>query len=290
VIVLLGAVLGLVFVLTGFVAVMAWRPPPAREQGEHRSLGDFLPASWSERVLLRVVLGAAAAVGVFVGTGWPVAALLAGLGGASVPSMIGARARRTASVARLEAIAGWTEQIRGVINSSEGIRRAIVATEATAPPAIQPEVSRLVARLTVGRERLPVALGAFAEDLAHPLGDKVVAALLLASTLQGSPVELLGELAADARRTASVRLDVEAARQDTYVTTRLILVLTAAMTVWLLVGQRAYMAPYSTPVGQCVLVVIGAVYALAGQRMARMSEPWQPARLLKGVAEREVRS
>jgi tight adherence protein B len=285
--VLLGALLGPLVVLSGFAAVMVWRPPEISIERQGRRLADLVPMGWSDRLLLRVGLGVGALVAVAVATGWPAAAVLAGLGGASAPSMIGGRARRRSSVARLEGIAAWTEQVRGVINSANGIREAIIATGPTAPPAVHDEVARLVDRLTVRRERLPVALAGFAEDLAHPIGDKVVASLVLASQLRGSPVELLGELAANARRAASIRLDIEASRASTYVTTRLILILTVVMTIWLVVMQRPYMEPYSTPVGQVVLLAIGAMYAVAGQRMTAMAEPWQQARLLTALYDRD---
>jgi tight adherence protein B len=285
--VLFAALLGPALVLSGFAAVMVWRPPEMSNQRRGRRLADLLPMGWSDRLLLRVGLGVGAMVVVAVATGWPAAALLAGMGGASAPSMIGGRARRHSSVARLEAIAAWTEQVRGVINSANGIREAILATGPTAPPAIHDEVARLVDRLTVRRERLPVALAGFADDLAHPVGDKVVASLVLASQLRGSPVELLGQLSASVRRAASIRLDIEASRASTYVTTRLILVLTVIMTIWLVVMQRPYMQAYSSPVGQVVLLAIGAMYAVAGQRMTAMAEPWQQARLLTAIDDRE---
>jgi tight adherence protein B len=273
---------GPTFVAAMFALLAAWRPP------EHAST-TAVPAwvvrwwlgCWTTRQTLQVALATGAGLVVGLGTGWPAAAILAAGAGAVAPTLVGARGRREQAVARIEAIATWTEQLRDVMSAAEGIKGAITATAPVAPAAIGPEVRRLADQLAIHHQRLRPALLDFAGDLSHPLGDMVVASLLLATEHSGSPVDVLAEVAASARRTAAMRTEVEASRSQTYVTTRLILVLTVAMSGWLVIAQRQYMAPYATAVGQLVLLLVGAVFAVAGLRLHRMAQPTEPERLLQ---------
>lgn len=235
-------------------------------------------------VLVRAGLGAGAAVVTWWVTTWPVGAALAATAAAAVPSMVGAKARRNAAVARIEAIATWAEQLRDVMAAADGIQSAIRVTAATAPAPIRPEVRRLADRLAQ-RERLSDALVSFAEEVSHPLADMIVTSLLLASERQGRLGDLLTEVATSARATASMRMRVEAVRARTYVTTRLIVGLTAAITVWLVVMRREYLEPFDGVAGQFMLGVIGAVFAGSAVAMAQMARPAEAPRLLVTAGE-----
>ena len=241
-----------------------------------------LPAWLSDKLRFRAVLAVVATVVVWSATGWPAGALIAGLAAAAGPSLVGAKARRQAAVARIEAIAGWAEQLRDVMAAADGIQSAILTTAPLAPEPIRREVVRLADRL-VQQERLSVALRRFADDVAHPLTDMIVTSLVIASERQGRLADLLGEVAASARATATMRLRVEAARARTYVTTRLIIGVTIAIATWLVLVRRDYLAPFDTLGGQAMLVVIGAVFAVSGVLMQRMARPDEPARLLAGA-------
>jgi tight adherence protein B len=246
-------------------------------------LGAFVAVvAMSDKLGLRAALAAVATVAVWAVTGWPAGGLIAGLAAAAGPSLVGAKARRQAAVARIEAIAGWAEQLRDVMAAADGIQSAILTTAPLAPEPIRREVVRLADRL-VQQERLSVALRRFADDVAHPLTDMIVTSLLIASERQGRLADLLGEVAASARATATMRLRVEAARARTYVTTRLIIGVTIAIATWLVLVRRDYLAPFDTLGGQAMLVVIGAVFAVSGVLMQRMARPDEPARLLAGA-------
>ena len=261
-----------------FVAVVALFGNPTLPQ-RHRGT---VPTWARDRLLLRVALGAAAAIVVWAVTEWPVGGLLGGLGAAAAPSLVGAKAARAVGVARIEAIAGWAEQLRDVMAAADGIQSAIIGTAPLAPAPIRPHVRRLGERLNQ-RDRLDVALGGFAADVAHPLADMIVTSLLIASEHQGRLTELLSEVAASARATATMRLRVEAARARTYVTTRLIIGITIAMSAWLVLLQRDYLTPFDSAAGQVMLAVIGATFAASGVLMQRMARPVEPMRLLAAV-------
>jgi Flp pilus assembly protein TadB len=270
-----GALIGLGL----FVALVAMVGEPSRLVPGVR---PTLPPWLSDKLALRASLSAVATVVVWAITGWPAGALIAALAAAAAPSLIGAKARRQAAVARIEAIAGWAEQLRDVMAAADGIQSAILTTAPLAPEPIRRDVVRLADRL-VQQERLSVALRRFADDVAHPLTDMIVTSLLIASERQGRLADLLGEVAASARATATMRLRVEAARARTYVTTRLIIGVTIAIATWLVLVRRDYLAPFDTLGGQAMLVVIGAVFAVSGVLMQRMARPDEPARLLAGA-------
>lgn len=276
---LAGALCGAVIGIGLLVLAVGVAGPPARREARPR------PSWASDRLVLRVGLAFAGAVVVALATGWPAGALIAAIGGWASPTLVGAKARRAAAVAKIEAIAGWAEQLRDVMAAADGIQSAIGATAPLAPAPIRPAVRRLADRLAQ-RERLAPALRDFADDVDHPLADMVVTSLLIAAERQGRLGDLLGEVAGAARRTASMRLRVEAVRARTYVTTRLIIGVTIAMTVWLVVARREYLDPFDSAGGQVMLVVIGAVFFVSGVLMQRMAQPDEPARLLARTGAR----
>jgi Flp pilus assembly protein TadB len=280
----LAVVAGAVVGLGLFVAVMAVVGQPSPEASRRPRV---LPPWLSDRMALRASLAAVALVLVWAVTGWPAGGLMAAVIAAAAPSLVGAKARRQAAVARIEAIAGWAEQLRDVMAAADGIQSAILTTAPLAPEPIRPEVRRLADRLA-RHERLSIALRRFADEVAHPLTDMIVTSLLIASERQGRLADLLGEVAASARATATMRLRVEAARARTYVTTRLIIGVTVTIATWLVLVRREYLRPFDTVGGQAMLTLIGAVFAVSGVLMQRMARPDEPARLLAGVDDDEA--
>lgn len=262
-----------------FVGVIAFVGQPSLPTMRQRV---ELPPWLSDRMALRASLAAVATVVVWAVTSWPAGGLIAGLAAAAAPSVVGGKARRQAAVDRIEAIAGWAEQLRDVMAAADGIQSAILTTAPLAPEPIRREVRRLADRL-VQQERLSIALRRFADEVAHPLSDMIVTSLLIASERQGRLADLLSEVAASARATATMRLRVEAARARTYVTTRLIIGVTIALATWLVLVRRDYLEPFDSLGGQVMLVLIGAVFAVSGGLMQRMARPDEPARLLSGA-------
>jgi Flp pilus assembly protein TadB len=268
-----GTGLGLVLVMVGwrrrtlgaFPVSMPW----------HR-LGDRVSR---DRLLVRLagVMGAVVVVGAL--TGWPVAAVLAGLGAWALPSVLGGAKVRAREVARTEAIAGWAEMLRDTLSAAAGLEQAIVATASVAPLPIRDEVVALAGRLD--KERLVPALRRFADELADPTGDLVVAALVLAAGHEARRLsELLGSLAAAARDQAAMQLRIEAGRARIRTSTRVVVGSTLVFAAGLIVLNRSYLEPFSTPLGQAVLAVIGLIFGLAFWWLERMGRPSAPERFL----------
>ncbi len=220
------------------------------------------------------VTRAACCVGAFVVvwavTGWIVGGVLAALAVVALPGVLGGRAQREKAIARTEAIASWTEMIRDSIVAASGLEEAIVATASVAPAPIETEVRRLVLRLE--HQRLPDALVAFGEDLDHPSGDLVVAALVIAARMEASDLSsLLSRLAEATRGEARMRIRVEVGRSRVRTATKVIVGVVAVAVVFLALVNREYLEVYDTTAGQFVLAIVGAIFATGGWLLTRMA-------------------
>jgi Flp pilus assembly protein TadB len=225
--------------------------------------------------------GLAVGAGVLAGavTRWPVGALLGAGAAAMVPGLASGRAARQATIARAEAIAAWAEMLRDTLAGAAGLEQAIIAVAPVAPAPIRRQVLALAGRLD--RQQLALALGAFADELADPTADLVVAALLLASRSQARRLgELLGALARAARDDATMRLRVEAGRARTRTSARIVVGVTLAMAVGLVVTNRGYLEPYNSVSGQLVLAGVGGLFGAAFWLLGRMARIQAPQRLL----------
>lgn len=225
----------------------------------------------------RFGLATLAAMIAVVLTGWPVAALLAAGAALAAPRVVGGKAARERAIARTEAIATWTEMVRDAISAASGLEEAITATARVSPIAIRREVRLLVARLE--RQSLAPALVAFGEDLAHPSGDLVVAALTIAARTEASDLSsLLSRLADAIRGEARMRIRVEVGRTRVRTASKVILGVVAATVALLALLNRDYLAVYGTPVGQMALLAVGGIFALGGWLLVHMAEIDMPER------------
>ena len=252
------------------LAIAAWRGalPRSRPAPDRRPLP-----------LARIASATGAAVVVGGVSGWPVGAILAGGFAWCAPQLLGGRAAGRVRVARTEAVAAWAEMLRDTMAGAAGLEQAIAATAPVAPPAIRAEVEALVARLDRGA--LGPALRRFAEDLADPTADLVVASLVLAADRQARRLgDLLGALAAAAREEAAMRLRVEAGRARTRTSVRVVVATTLVMAVGLSVLNRGYLRPYDSAAGQLVLLGVGGCFAAAFVWLVRMARTPGPERLL----------
>lgn len=227
----------------------------------------------------RLVLAAALGLSVAMITRWPVAALALGAFGWFTPDLFGSKAAREQATAKTEGIASWTEMLRDTISGAHGLEEAVMTTSTVAPAAIRREVTDLAVRLE--RQPLEIALRSFANDLAHPTGDLVVASLTLAASgAVGDLGELLGTLAVSARDEAGMRLRVDAARARLRTAVRVIAGCTAATALGLVVLNRPYLKVYEGAVGQLVLGCVAGLWGTSLWWLSRMGDYLAPERFL----------
>jgi Flp pilus assembly protein TadB len=226
-----GVGVGLLLVIIGWRGVDPNRPRRALSRRSQTAPRD-------QRRALRI--GVAVAVGVLSGvaTGWVVGAVLAGLAVWALPRVLGRDPEHGRRVARIEAIATWTEMLRDTLSAAAGLEQAILATAPLAPPAIRGEITDLAARIENG-DRLAPSLRHLADQLADPTGDLVIAALVLAAEQQARQLgDLLGSLAHAAREQASMRMRVESGRARTRTSVRVIVGTTLCFAVAVVLLNR----------------------------------------------------
>ncbi len=264
-----GTGLGLVLIISGWRA----RDPAA----EPRRV--LFPGARRDRVAIKIA--SAVSAGVLFGalTGWPVAAVMAGVGAVALPKVIGGSKEHARHVARTEAIAGWAEMLRDTLSAAAGLEQAIVATARVAPAPIRTEVMALATALE--HERLVPALRRLAQDLSDPTGDLVVAALILAAGHEARKLsELLGSLASAARDDAAMQLRIDAGRARIRTSTNVVVGSTLFFAIGLTILNRPYLKPFDTALGQSVLVVIGLIFAGSFWWLAKMGQRAEPERFL----------
>jgi tight adherence protein B len=233
-------------------------------------LGPRLP-----RLGIAVVAGIAAGIA----TGWLVAAPIAALAVLGLPTLFG-RTTGSVTVAKIEAVAIWTEMLQSTLAASAGLSQAIVATSPLAPPPIRAETCRLASLLEAGAQPRE-ALLRFADEVGDPSADRVVCALLLSFQSRGQRLgELLTALAESTRDEVALRLRIETSRASVRSSVRTVLVFSISFSVGLVLLAHSYLAPFGTPTGQLVLLMVAALYATGLSMMVALARPPTPIRLL----------
>ena len=131
------------------------------------------------------------------------------------------------------------------------------------------------------RVPLPVALQRFAEDMDDASADLIIAALILNSRLRGPGLrEVLSSLSESARAELDMRQRVSAGRRSTRRSVQIVVGVTLAFVLGLRILNPAYVAPYGTPVGQLMLVLVIAIFGAGILWLRRLSRFETPERFL----------
>ncbi|MCU1398985.1 MAG: putative integral rane protein [Acidimicrobiales bacterium] len=251
---------------------------------DRRVLGSSSPRAGRfavvfDRLALRVALAVPAALVAVTVTRWTVLAVVAFGAAWWSPTWWRGRGGFARELALVEAIATWTEQVRDTLAAANGLEHAIGATAALAPTPIAGAVERLAARTDY--EPLPDALRRFADELAHPMADFIVAALVIAAEKEARDLgSLLGSLAEAARDEARMRTRVWVGRARSRSAIRIIVCVVVLFVLGLLVFNRDYLKPYDSASGQFVLLVILATFGASFVAMDRIGRIQMPQRFI----------
>lgn len=276
-------------IVAGLLGVLiASRPhtPQPRPQRTPSALGRRLGGlSPRTRVLLLGSVGVGGLLAVL--TGWVAAVLIVPAAALGLPYLLSAppAAER---IRRVEAMEEWTRSLAGVLGAGIGIEQALTATLRSTPEAIKPEVTALVARLRA-RWDTETALRAFADDLDDVTGDLVAANLILAARRRNrSLASVLQGVAESVAEDVASRRRIEAGRAKPRGSARLVTLFSVGVML-ILAFTGDYVAPYGTPVGQVVLLVLLLAYAGGLLWMRRMAEGKALPRLLGPAARAGAR-
>ncbi|MCL3839177.1 type II secretion system F family protein [Aeromicrobium duanguangcaii] len=235
----------------------------------------------------RLLYAAVAGLAILLLTSWPVLAVAVGLLVWFGPQLFGGVASEKRAMSRLEGLAAWTESLRDTIAGAVGLEQAIPATAYAASPSIQPALIRLTDRLRV-RTNLSTALQGFADDIDDPSADLIVAALILNARLRGPGLrDVLSSLARSARAELDMRRRIAASRSSTRRSVQIVMAVTVLFVLALSIFNRSYVEPYSSPIGQVVLVLVIMLFGAGFFWMRRLSEFQMPERFL--LAKQETR-
>ncbi len=213
----------------------------------------------SRQARRRILIAFAAGLVTLAVTRWPVAMIAAVLAVLCLPRIASSRAaQRRAAV--LEGLEQWTRRLSDMLTASRGLEDALEASARHAPAAIEPAVAALGRRLAnqAGSE---AALRAFAADIGDPAGDRIAAALIIATGRRGGAVrEVLNSLAVMLARDVAARREIEADRAQHRTTVKWLALFVLGFTVFAMLN-RTYSAPFGTVPGQVVMALVVALYA-----------------------------
>lgn len=232
------------------------------------------------RLGVRFAIATSLGVLLLVVSGWVLPSLV--VAGGAFWAVHGWQSRQRsndAEIVRLDALAGWIENVRDVLIAGEQPVGAIQSTVGACAPVIRPHVRRLSAGL--GRQDPDVVFRRFADDLDDPLGDLVAAGLSIAIRRGARTVPVLTALAEQTRQQVDRRRLVEAERAPARREVQALTVIMSALVISLLVfGRVEYLDAYDEAAGQVFLAVSLIGYVALLVRVQRLAAFPRPGRFL----------
>lgn len=239
-----------------------------------------LTSATVRRLGVRLVAAAAVGLLLLVVSGWIAPSLV--VAGGTFWAVGGWQARdrsNDAEITRLDALAGWIENVRDVLMAGEQPVGAIQSTVGASAPVIRPHVRRLAAGL--GRQDPDIVFRRFADDLDDPLGDLVAAGLSIAIRRGARTVPVLTALAEQTRQQVDRRRLIEAERAPARREVQALTIIMSALVLALLVfGRVEYLDAYDDPAGQVFLAVSLVGYVALLVRVQRLAAFPRPGRFL----------
>ncbi|MEU2621830.1 type II secretion system F family protein [Streptomyces sp. NPDC007157] len=259
--------------------ILAVRGLPAKPDHEKQKANERaaeLIRFAGQRGSLAAIIGLA----VLLLTRWAVAGVAAGVLVFFWDKLFGGAAEERAAMKRVEALASWTESLRDTIAGAVGLEQAIPASARAAAPILRPHLDALVDRLRA-RTPLPDALQHLADEINDASADIIVAALILNARLRGPGLrQVLGALAKSSREEVDMRQRVMAQRASTRRSVQIVVAVSVAFVLGLAVFNRDFVSPYGTAVGQLVLALVCALFALGFWWLRKLSTIETPERFL----------
>jgi predicted component of type VI protein secretion system len=180
-------------------------------------------------------------------------------------------------IERLEALEKWCRRMADTLagGGAVGLAQAIALTATNVDDSIAAAVRTLARDLRDGRRPASESLRALADALDDRVGDTVAAALLLALQQQSIGIaDVLRQLAEGVARDVRARREIEAERAESRQSIRTLLLIQGALLA-LLASVPSFTAPYRTPAGQIVMLVLlgGTVALLIWMRHLALGQP-----------------
>lgn len=255
-------------------------PTPSSKRNPRLTLNRF--SAHKHRTLL---IATAVGLVVVLLTRNPVFGVIAGAGFVLWPMVVGGGKTERAALAKLEALAQWTEALRDLSQKGSGLESVIPRTVDTASDVLVGPLRLMSRRLSV-KVPLPQALSLFADEVNDASADKVVGALALAARQRrGRLSNVLSTLSTALRDELEQRNKIMRERNVIRREAAQVAVLTAV----LVVGASLF-APPTLPVeghsaAQVFPLVLAAAFVFVFSRVRKLAEPETRARFLSSAPE-----
>ncbi|HEX2074265.1 MAG TPA: type II secretion system F family protein [Geodermatophilus sp.] len=283
-----GALLGL---LLGVGLLLIWRSgprspqrrtaprPPGRRQQLIAAAG-LTGLNAAQLLALQVGLGLLALVAVLLTTGTVTVSLAFGVFGAALPAV---QVRRLAAKRRADLREVWPEvvdNLASAVRAGLSLPEALSALATRGPEVLRPPFARFAADYR-SSGRFGACLDRLKDDLADPVGDRIVETLRVAREVGGSDLgRVLRTLGTFLREDARARAELET-RQGWVVQAARLAVGAPWVVLLLLATQSTTLAAYDSPIGTALLVGGGVVCVVAYRLMLRIGRLPQDVRVLQ---------
>ncbi|MGZ4573264.1 MAG: type II secretion system F family protein [Blastococcus sp.] len=283
-----GALLGLVL---GVGLLLVWRsgsraPQPRmtpRRVGRRQQLlgaAGLTGINAAQLMALQVGLGVVVLLVVLLTTGTVTISLAFGLFGFVLPQ---AQVRRLAAKRQADLREVWPEvvdNLASAVRAGLSLPEALSALSTRGPEVLRPPFARFAAEYR-SSGRFGACLDRLKDDLADPVGDRIVETLRVAREVGGSDLgRVLRTLASFLREDARARAELET-RQGWVVQAARLAVAAPWVVLLLLATQSTTLDAYDTPTGTALLLIGGAVCLLAYRLMLRIGRLPQDVRVLQ---------
>lgn len=214
-------------------------------------------------------------------TGWVVWLLIVPLAVFALPALLADPP--VPAIDQLSALDRWVHGLVATMPTGQSIADAIRTSRRTAPPLLVPHIDRVVRRLDQ-RWSVRDALREMADQLSTPEADAVLAALGLAANRGGTgATATLSALSDTMEQTLAAQREIEAERAKPRIVVRQVTTITLGMLAVGLVFGRDFFTPYSTPLGQALLLGLVGAYLGSLAMMRRLTRPRARQRILAGA-------
>jgi tight adherence protein B len=283
-----GALLGL---LLGVGLLLIWRSGPRaprqrtapRQPGRRQAMlagAGLTGINAAQLLALQVGLGLLVLVVVLLTTGTVTVSLVFGMFGFVVPY---AQVRRLAARRKADLREVWPEvvdNLASAVRAGLSLPEALSALSTRGPEVLRPPFARFAGEYR-SSGRFSACLDRLKNDLADPVGDRIVETLRVAREVGGSDLgRVLRTLATFLREDARARAELET-RQGWVVSAARLAVAAPWVVLLLLATQSTTLAAYDSPLGTAILLGGGAVCLVAYRLMLRIGRLPEDVRVLQ---------
>lgn len=283
-----GALLGL---LLGIGLLLVWRSGPRapvrrtgpRAPGRRQQLlsaAGLTGINGAQLLALQVGLGLLVMVVVLLTTGTVTVSLAFGLFGFAMPYV---QVRRLAARRRADLREVWPEvvdNLASAVRAGLSLPEALSALSTRGPEVLRAPFGRFATEYR-STGRFGACLDRLKDDLADPVGDRIVETLRVAREVGGTDLgRVLRTLATFLREDARARAELET-RQGWVVSAARLAVAAPWVVLLLLATQSTTLAAYDSPLGTAILVGGGVVCVVAYRIMLRIGRLPEDVRVLQ---------